>query len=130
MTLETILELARQARRSPHARRVLHDALLERYGDNYLRILSDAQRSAELFDTPVLVLLRAKGLSDAEHAWRFYMRAPSTLPLSYDLLQEAFAFDDASARPRHRYFAPRDGQYLLTVLPPNRSRSLTEGVTR
>ena len=132
MTLETILELARQARRSPHARRVLHDALLERYGEIYLRVLDDAQRSAEIFDTPVLVMVRPQGLIDAENAWHHHMRVPRAVRVSYDILRhQAFTFDDASSRPRRRrYPAPADAQYLLTVLPPNRSRSLTEGVTR
>ena len=52
MTLEQILELARQARRSPDARRVLHDALLERYGDVYEYAFEQAQRRADSFGEP------------------------------------------------------------------------------
>ena len=122
MTLETILELARQARRSPHARRVLHDALLERYGDGYAQILDDAGRSAMVFDMPILVMLLPRGLVNAENAW--YLAAPATTAPSYTFLRSwAFTFVDPSYRHARQ---GGDSQHLLTVLPPSRSRRLTE----
>ena len=57
MTLEQILELAEQARRSPHARLVLHDALLERYGDAYEEYLAGTQRRADTFGHSRAILL-------------------------------------------------------------------------
>ena len=60
MTLEQILELAREARKSPHARRVLHDALLEYYGDRYERVLVGAQAHADGWGAPQAVLFRPR----------------------------------------------------------------------
>ena len=60
MTLEQILELAREARKSPHARRVLHDALLEYYGDRYERVLVGAQAHADGWGAPQAILFRPR----------------------------------------------------------------------
>ena len=57
MTLDEILQLAHAARRSPHARRVLHDALLERYGRAYEEILERAQQYADRHQRRYAVLL-------------------------------------------------------------------------
>ena len=62
-TVDTILELAREARRSPHARRVLHDALIERYGDDYLFTIERAQKNAD-----DVVILRPDRLRAADAA--------------------------------------------------------------
>ena len=60
MTLDVvdILQLARAARRSPHARRVLHDALLELYGPAYEEVLATAQRRADEELDPYVIVLR------------------------------------------------------------------------
>ena len=56
-TLTEVIGLAEAARRSPHARRVLHDALLERYGEVYEDKLTLAQVSADFNRKPYVVLL-------------------------------------------------------------------------
>ena len=60
MTLDVvdILRLARAARSSPYARRVLHDALLELYGPAYEEILATAQRRADAANDPYAIILR------------------------------------------------------------------------
>ena len=67
MTLEQILDLARQARRSPDARRVLHDALLERYGDVYeTAVLGDALDCARTTDQYIVIALDPRALAEVE----------------------------------------------------------------
>lgn len=65
-SLDDILALAAAARRSPHARRVLHDALLERYGDLYKVVLDRAQGYADQSGRPDVVVLRPNRLAVAE----------------------------------------------------------------
>ena len=79
MTLEQVLALARSARRSPHARRVLHDALLERYGLAYEEILDEAARFAAGAKKAVVVMLVPAQLVEAEAAWRAQRQARTTL---------------------------------------------------
>ena len=75
-TLDTILELAQAARRSPHARRVLHDALIDRYGDDYLITIERAQQSADENDVGYMVLLRPDRLSEADASLMKERRRP------------------------------------------------------
>ena len=70
MTLDEILDLALLARRSPHARRVLHDALLERYPDAYGFALKRAHETADAYGKPQIVMFAPNLLVDAEDAWR------------------------------------------------------------
>ena len=82
-TVDTILELAREARRSPHARRVLHDALIDRYGDDYLFTVERAQKSADENEVGFMVILRPDRLRAADAALMEERRRPGggyTLP--------------------------------------------------
>ena len=65
-SLLTVLRLARQVQREPEQRAVLHDALLERYGDDYEWIVADAISYAYLDKRPWVVLLQPTHLTDAE----------------------------------------------------------------
>ena len=84
MTLEQVLELARLARRSPHARRVLHDALLERYGEAYEEILDEAARFAAGAKKAVVVMLVPAQLAEAEAAWRSQQQASAFLAREWE----------------------------------------------
>lgn len=75
MTLGQVLALAKSARRSPEARRVLHDALLERYGLAYEDVLARAARIADRNGRPTIVLLAPGRLIAAEASWRAQQEA-------------------------------------------------------
>ena len=66
MTLKTILALAQEARTSAHARRVLHDALLERYGSAYEARVDAARAIARERKQPVILMLEPAKLADYE----------------------------------------------------------------
>ena len=70
MTLDALLELVRAARRSPHARRVLHDALLES-GPAYARALENAISFARSTNEPVAVVVNARSLQSIPSADAF-----------------------------------------------------------
>ena len=57
-TLDQVLALADEARRSPHARRVLLDALIERYGVDITSVLAEADRLATGDHRAYAVVLR------------------------------------------------------------------------
>ena len=65
-SLDQVLELAREARRSPNARRVLHDALLERYGASYQFAIDEAGKQAASRKRPFIVMLVPEALVSAE----------------------------------------------------------------
>ena len=73
-SLEAILDLAWQASRSPYARRVLHDALLERYGAAYEDFVARVQQISDSQGPVVVTLLPWRlrfidGLFDSDPAW-------------------------------------------------------------
>ena len=67
-SLDTVLDLAVDARRSPHAKRVLFDALNERYGDNFLGYLLHVQRVADWNRRAMMVFLRPDVLAQIDAA--------------------------------------------------------------
>ena len=69
-TLDQVLALADEARRSPHARRVLHDALLERYHRYYLTLVRQAQSDARSLEEPVAFVFYPETLTLLEKKWR------------------------------------------------------------
>ena len=66
MELEDLMALAEHARRSPHARRVLFDALLERYGAHFETLLEVAQADADRTGQPIVVLLNSARLVEID----------------------------------------------------------------
>ena len=68
-TLEQILDLVRQARRSPHARRVLFDALIDRYGKDFLDRIAYAQRYADRYSVPLLLFVDVPALVWSDELW-------------------------------------------------------------
>ena len=109
MTLAQILELAREARKSPHARRVLHDALLEHYGERYERILARAQTYADSFDSPQVILFRPR------HAESFYGGG-------HELAGSVFGTVDIAdfrswRRWKRTHYGPHEVVTLLVVRP-------------
>lgn len=70
MMLDQILDLAMLARRSPYARRILHDALIERYGGDYTTFVERAHRYANEDLLAWGVFLNPSQLQKAEDAWR------------------------------------------------------------
>ena len=68
-TLAQILDLAEQARRSPHARRVLFDALIDRYGDLFLGYVERTQELADRLNVRRVLILRPDRLVLADRAW-------------------------------------------------------------
>ena len=82
-TLEQILDLAEQARRSPHARRVLFDALLDRYGDDFLDRIEAAQYAADKSGVPLFVFVDVPDLIWADEqgqgvlGWDKYLAFPA-----------------------------------------------------
>lgn len=65
-TLEQILDLAAQARRSPHARRVLFDALIDRYGNEFLNVVERAQTYADQDGRSFAIYLSPERLRQVE----------------------------------------------------------------
>lgn len=68
-SLDDVLELARGARRSPHGRQVLFDALIERYGRHFLLYLKKVQTEADRIGLPMMVFLEADRLPGMEQRW-------------------------------------------------------------
>lgn len=66
-SLLTILRLIRRVQRAPEERDVLHDALLERYGDDYEESVQSALIHAYQDDKPYAVFVSPTYLADAEH---------------------------------------------------------------
>ena len=66
VSVDTILDLAREARRSPHARRVLFDALIDRYGEDFLFTIVKAQERADRDGVSQMVILRPDHLPAAD----------------------------------------------------------------
>ena len=66
--LDAILELAREARTSPDTRRVLFDALEERYGVVFLYTIAKAQYRADENKVGEIVSLRPNRLRAADEA--------------------------------------------------------------
>ena len=136
MTLEQILDLARQARRSPDARRVLHDALLERYGDVYeTAVLGDALDCARTTDQYIVIALdpRALAIVEADFAGRpIPWHALRLRAFNVSLLENwrlittlrkqraPIAFEAHGVRERAN--APRPLQVIMVVGPPRRRR--------
>ena len=56
-TLAQILDLAKQAKRSPYARRVLFDALIDRYGERFLGVVAHQQLLADAWNRSRLIYL-------------------------------------------------------------------------
>ena len=99
-----ILRLAAAARRSPDARRVLFDALIERYGDDLLAYLASAQGVVHATGTPRTIFLDASELArndigDPSVIWNAVCSYPT--------------------RPRRgRWYRDRATEQLLVVLRP------------
>ena len=70
VSVETILALAEEARRSPHARRVLFDAMLERYGEAFERTIDRARAAGERREETTVMILAPKELEAAEDVVR------------------------------------------------------------
>ena len=74
--VETILELAEEARRSPHARRVLFDALSERYAPFFGNVVDFARSLAREDGQPRAVLLDPPEFAKAERENHWGRRTP------------------------------------------------------
>lgn len=84
MTLDELLDLIAMARRSPHARRVLHDALLERYTRDYEHFLWRARVCADRAQRPCVVMVSAEVLEEVELRWaELYPTSPFGPPLNW-----------------------------------------------
>lgn len=90
-SLEVVLDLAIDARRSPHAKQVLFDALNERYGDAFLGYLLHVRRVADRNRRAMMVFLRPDVLAQIDAAeWpalsyrhsALVRSSPQTLPFS------------------------------------------------
>ena len=100
-SVETILALAEEARRSPHARRVLFDAMTERYGRAFERVV-DSARANFPPGTTIAVLLYPQALAAAERevtrgvapSWR----GPQEHVLQASVWTSAVASERASRR--------------------------------
>ena len=71
-SLLTVLRLIRQVQHAPEERDVLHDALLERYGDDYEHHIESAIDYAHRYQRPWVVLVRPTQLIDAERGRPLY----------------------------------------------------------
>ena len=108
MTRDALIELVRAARRSPHARRVLHDALLES-GPAYARALENAISFARSTGKPVAVVVNAQSLQSdpPDHAFnvarvsflREHRRAWSKSPAWSDRVSVVVVRPPAEAEP-------------------------------
>ena len=84
-SLLTVLRLIRQVQRAPEERPVLHDALLERYGDDYEYHIESAIDHAHRYERAWAVLVRPTQLIDAErgrsiYSWVARRRVPQSSP--------------------------------------------------
>ena len=116
-TLEQILDLAAQARRSPHARRVLFDALIDRYGEDFLFTVDRAQTHADQRDRSQAIVIRPRRLPAADEAWQ-YLRASGDE--TYRLLENWFVFSTIDVDFRRHWWSasPLDDTVVVTVVHP------------
>ena len=120
MTLEAILVLVQQARRSPHARRVLHDALLERYGRCYEEVLAFAQNAAKNTREPILIILKVDALVSAD-ARAPKERCPSAFLLNAgDAVSQVFWIVPVKTWWRFRTPHNRNFVHIMVVRPATR----------
>lgn len=119
MTTEQILELARAARRSPHARRVLHDAFIETFGDAYLQILVDAQFYADRWRTPQIVFFAPDRLREMMERWGRKGRVPRYIFSNWNV----FRIQPARTLHLARNRAAQVEQQVVTVRPRSPSVS-------
>lgn len=121
-TLEQIVWLTVRAKRSATARKVLLDALLERYGRVFERALERAQNIADERQEPIALYLRASRLPDYEQIIRREVAAgydPESYPL--ENIHAISAYDIHAIR---RGWAPRGIlETGVVLLHPRRSRS-------
>ena len=125
-TLAQILDLAEASRRSPYARRVLFDALLDRYGDDFLAVIDHAQRRADEANVAQAVILSRARLPRADAAWQTWRRAFGSRKRSIPGLGAplyAFRFLDTDARSRLRWYTAASepdfkGSVLVTLVRP------------
>ena len=108
-TVDTILELAHAARKSPDARRVLFDALVDRYGDNFLDTVAKAQRRADEGNVGEIVLLRTNLLREADDT---LVKQRRPLPRS---TPPVFSIFPADLRDLRRQEA---GEVIVTLVRP------------
>ena len=120
-TLAQVLALVEAARRSPHARRVLHDALLERYGAGYESVIDYARELAAQSALDQAIILRPDKIAAADERWRrgkWFFPSLDTL-VGGDAL-EIHAVEDV--RAYRRYWRGRkqlpDEMTLLVVRAP------------
>ena len=123
MTLESILVLAQQARRSPHARRVLHDALLERYAAAYEAVLEMATAYARQTGVSQAILFYPKKLVGLEAKLRG-QRRPTRFELTNEDVLEYYDIDIIRSY-RHHYGLGASGAIVdeitvVVVRPPGR----------
>ena len=121
MTLDQLLELARAARRSPHARRVLHDAFIETFGDAYLQVLKDAQHYADRWRTPQIVFFSPTRLREMAARWDVADALPrgatGTLPRYLLANWSVFPIRPSRILNLARNRASQFEQQILTVRP-------------
>ena len=116
-TLDQVLALADEARRSPHARRVLHDALLERYGDDFGRVVERAGSMALAYNLPMVVTLRPSELRYVEGLW-------SGAKLPTHVLENRGAFEVYELARLREHWPPGHRRYVTLVVvarPPQRT---------
>ena len=109
-TLAQILELAEAARRSPYARRVLFDALIDRYGDDFLSVVERAQATADQWRTvPQGILMSRSRLPELDFLWE-RERSPDH---RRSILRDAFRLLDADWRWRSLSHDKTFAEYVL-----------------
>lgn len=106
MNRTELFALIEAARRSPDARRVLHDVLLERYPSNYGWVVEQASQWANHFYEPYFILLDSRALRRFEAGAQ---NPPAHLSDAF-LLRHA---DDVRMRNLHM------GLITLGVILPN-----------
>ena len=120
ISLDDILELARAARRSPHGRQVLFDALIERYGTAVLDYVAAVQEVADRTGRPQMIFLAPARLVRAERIWSHMPPRPATIAMldlaGFTALRSYDALDLARARWRTQ----ATEQQLVTVKPRRR----------
>lgn len=122
-TLEQILELAKQARRSPHARRVLFDALIDRYGDDFLITVNNAQERADRDDRSLVIIFRPHRLHEADAAWREYLGSENAAHRLYRFLENWHVFSTIDIGFRRNWWTPPsewDETVVVAVVHPQR----------
>lgn len=114
-SLDDILALARAARRSPHGRQVLFDALIERYGRHFLLYLKKTQAEADRAGTPIFVFLKADDLRAMERRWP-QLEGWGAYAMS-DVLRAHVTRGLHTRQGGVRPIRGRDEQLLVTVRP-------------